>query len=238
MHPSLSGPLPGPFRWSITFGAERPDGPELRRALTALVHTVREAGGGPTQLWIEAVDPVAQEQALDGGFEPYRDLLQMRCPLPAPRSTLPVRSFTDADAEAFLAVNNRAFHWHPEQGGWTIDDLRQRQAEPWYDPHGFLLYEESGELRGFCWTKVHRDHEPPLGEIFAIAIDPSAHGRGLGVPMTLAGLGWLADQGLTVGMLFVESDNAPAVATYERIGFSVHHVNRAYRLDISGPDES
>ncbi len=233
MHASLSGPLPGPFRWSSSVGAQRP-GDELSRALTGLVDTIRRSGGGTTQLWIEEVDPGAHAQALDCGFEPYRDLLQMRCPLPATRSTLPVRSFTDADADAFLAVNNRAFHWHPEQGGWTIDDLRRRQDEPWYDPDGFLLYEESGELLGFCWTKVHGDLDPPLGEIYAIAIDPSAHGRGLGVPMTLVGLDWLAHQGLTVGMLFVEADNAPAVATYERIGFSVHHVNRAYRLDIPG----
>ena len=48
--------------------------------------------------------------------------------------------------------------------------------------------------------------------------------------MTLAGLEWLADQGLTVGMLYVESDNDPANATYEGIGFRRHHTDRAYEL--------
>jgi mycothiol synthase len=110
-------------------------------------------------------------------------------------------------------------------------------AEPWFDADGFLLHERDGRLAGFCWTKVHPAEpalgDPPMGEIYAIAIDPDFHGQGLGGPMTLAGLAWLAAQGLTVGMLYVESDNHPAVRTYERIGFTVHHVDRAYTLDVS-----
>ena len=149
-----------------------------------MVAEVSSRGGGSTQLWIEAADEAADLAAAAAGFEPYRDLLQMRCPLPAAPSTLPVRAFTDADADAFLAVNNRAFHWHPEQGGWSLADLRERQAEPGYDASGFLVYEVDGQMLGFCWTKIHADHDPPLGEIYAIGVDPSAHGRGIGGPLT------------------------------------------------------
>jgi predicted GNAT family acetyltransferase len=49
--------------------------------------------------------------------------------------------------------------------------------------------------------------------------------------MTLAGLAWLADHGLEHGMLYVESDNDPANATYASIGFSRHHTDRAYELE-------
>jgi mycothiol synthase len=88
-----------------------------------------------------------------------------------------------------------------------------------------------GHLAGFCWTKVHEPlapGQPRLGEIYAIGVDPSRHGQGLGVPMTGAGLRWLAGQGLTTGMLYVEADNQPALATYDRIGFRHHRTDRAW----------
>ena len=101
-------------------------------------------------------------------------------------------------------------------------------AEPWFRADGFRILELEGRMAGFCWTKIHTDHDPVLGEIFVIAVDPDFHGRGLGGPMTLAGLEWLSAQGVTVANLYVEADNHPALATYDRLGFVTHSTNRAY----------
>ncbi|MYG98175.1 MAG: mycothiol synthase [Acidimicrobiaceae bacterium] len=187
-----------------------------------------DAGDG-AQLWIREVAAGDDETALRHGFEPYRDLWQLRCRLPAEASGLATRAFTIDDMDEFVTVNNRAFHWHPEQGGIGADDVRDRMAEPWFDADGFRLHHRDDRLAGFCWTKVHPDHDPPLGEIYVIAVDPDFAGRGLGRPMTLAGLEWLSARGLAVGMLYVESDNHPANAVYRRIGFERHHTDRAYR---------
>ena len=181
------------------------------------------------QLWIREVAEGDDEAALRHGFEPFRDLWQLRCELPPEPSGLATRAFAPHDMDEFVAVNNRAFHWHPEQGGLTAEDVRDRMAEPWFDADGFRLHHQQGRLAGFCWTKIHPDHDPPLGEIYVIAVAPDFGGRGLGRPMTLAGLEWLAGRGLTVGMLYVESDNHPANAVYRRIGFRHHHTDRAYR---------
>ena len=136
------------------------------------------------------------------------------------------------DDDAWLAVNNRAFAWHPEQSGWTRSTLDAKVAEPWFDPDGFLLHEIDGELAAFCWTKVHDDTSPPLGEIFVIAVDPAFHGRGLGRELTLAGLDWLSARGLGTAMLYVEADNVPARTMYEQLGFTIHHAKRWWGLDL------
>lgn len=209
--------------------------PERSRQLDhALADEIARLGPDVVEvkLWIKAVDDASDGVAAGHGFAHWRDLWQMRCPLPAAESGLDTRPFTEADIDRYVAVNNRAFDWHPEQSGLTAEAVRATMAEPWFDPDGFRLYEENDELLGFCFTKVHADHDPVLGEIYVIAVDPSAHGRGLGVPMTLAGLEWLSARSIEVAMLYVESDNDPAVATYHRIGFDHHQTDRAYRLTV------
>lgn len=200
--------------------------------LMRAVDEIAERGGEQAELWIHAVTDASHDVAVALGAEPYRDLWQVRCELPVTRSSIETRAFTAADADELIAVNNRAFAWHPEQGGMTRAGLEATMAEPWFDAEGFRLYERDGELLGFCWTKVHADMEPVHGEIYVIAVDPSAHGQGLGTPMTLAGLDWITDQGIEHALLYVESDNDPANATYRKIGFEHHQTDRAYRLTI------
>jgi len=220
-------------RWAIHVSADRPARPftpELETILAELGagHVTPEA----IELWIHDVDDASHAVALAHGFRANRDLWQLRCALPVEASTLPTRPFTPADADAFIAVNNRSFSWHPEQGGMTRAKLDEAMAEPWFDPDGFRLYERDGELVGFCWTKIHSDLEPVVGEIYVIAVDPSAHGQGLGGPMTLAGLDWIHAQGIDQAMLYVESDNDAANATYRKIGFRHHSTDRAYSLAV------
>ena len=191
---------------------------------------VAEGGGGPVFVWVRAPSAEDDAVAAAAGLVAGRDLYELRVPLPLDDPALTTRPFeVGRDEEAWLAVNNRAFSWHPEQGGWTPEILAEHLAEPWFDPAGFLLHERDGRLAGFCWTKVHADHEPPLGEIYVIAVDPDFAGTGLGRDLTLAGLHWLhGERGLRTGMLYVDASNERAVRLYEQLGFTRHHTDRAY----------
>jgi mycothiol synthase len=124
------------------------------------------------------------------------------------------------DEDAFLAANAAAFAHHPEQGRMTRADLDDRVAEPWFDPAGFFLAWRGEQLLGYHWTKVHTETAPPFGEVYVVGITPDAQGGGLGRLLTLTGLHHLAGRGLGEVILYVESDNAPAVAVYERLGFT------------------
>lgn len=222
----------GEFAWAAEVVGPRPEA-ELVAALTAELDRIRPAGiGSKVQLWLPEVDDAEDEIVGQLGFEPYRDLWQLQCPLPSRNTDTPVRPFKPEDAQGFLEANNLAFSWHPEQGGMTIDGLHERQAEPWYDNAGFLIAERKGRVAGFNWTKEHRDIDPPMGEIYAIAVHPDFQGLGLGRGLTLAGLAHLHAQGLNTGMLYVESDNVAANRTYEGVGFRYHHTNRAYALTL------
>lgn len=224
-------PDQGEFSWSVTASPGQPRDDSTVGQIQAILGQAKP--GQSVQLWIERASAADDQLAVDLGFASYRDLWRMQRSLPTDRSSITTRAFVPgADDQDFLRVNNRAFHWHPEQGGMTGRDLADRMAEEWFDAEGFRLYEQNGCLAGFCWTKVHPDETPPGGEIYAIAVDPDFHGQGLGKPMTLAGLDYLADRGLGVGFLYVESDNHPAVATYRSLGFDHHSTNRAYRLTV------
>ena len=198
---------------------------------------------GHARVWAHGDRPGSAELARALGLARDRDLWMMRRPagaepLPALRSVEgvtigPLR--VGRDEPDVVAVNARAFSWHPEQGAMTVDDVVRREQEPWFDAAGFLLARDdaSGALLGFHWTKVHPDGARdggPVGEVYVVGVDPEAQGRGLGGALTLAGLHHLAGRGLHEVVLYVEADNAPAVATYRGLGFEVDAVDVSFGL--------
>ena len=214
---------------------------------SALVHTALAEGGTGTRIWAHGNLEPARATAKALGLKPVRELLQMRRPLPGaagaatsstalPSVRLPagVRVATyrgEHDDADLLRVNNAAFAWHPEQGGWTAADIAERRSEPWFDAAGLFMAfdDQTGDLLGFHWTKVHNEG---LGEVYVVGVDPAAQGRGVGATLTLVGLQHLAQrlsgaEAPTV-MLYVEADNSAAVNTYRRLGFEVASADVAY----------
>jgi mycothiol synthase len=218
-----------------------PGAPALQDAL--LQRAVQEgSAASPLHLWVMQATPADDDRAIVAGFVPERDVIQMRVALPladdvvAATRPLATRPFVvGRDEEAWVDINNRAFADHPEQGGWTVAQLQERMAADWVELDDFLVADDPDGpgLIGACWTKVHRDRDPVLGEIYVIDVDPRHHGQGWGRSLTVAGLTHLAGRGITVGMLYTDATNVTAVALYRSLGFRVDHVDRSYRRDPS-----
>lgn len=238
-----------PPHWAagLVVDPSRRDGPTTTDLLAGVVDHVEHdehVGNGQIVLWIFDPTDADDTHAATAGFEPSRDLLQMRVALPLDEVArwpdgITVRRFLPGTDEAdWLEVNNRAFGNHPEQGGWIEATLQRRMGEPWFDPDGFLLAWSTGAsstgppgLAGFCWTKIHPPgtEDAGLGEIFVIGVDPDHQGTGLGRALVLGGLESLAARGVRTGLLYVDGANEPAVGLYEALGFTVHRHDRAYR---------
>ncbi|MHA7661819.1 mycothiol synthase [Mycolicibacterium sp. HS_4_1] len=223
--------------------------PARRRGIgSELIRTGLATGGPATRIWAHGNLDGARATAAALGLTAVRELWQMRRslsalpPLPAaPGVRLTTYPGPEVDAE-LLRVNNAAFHWHPEQGGWTRAEVDERRGESWFDPAGlFLAYDSAADaaedrLLGFHWTKVHRTPDTEgsdasgIGEVYVVGVGPDAQGRGLGALLTLAGLHYLAERLGADGtvLLYVEADNTAAVKTYRRLGFELYNADVAY----------
>lgn len=205
-------------------------------------------------VWAHGDLPAARALAGSAGLVRTRELLKMRrrapagSALPATRPAAGIETGTLAEAaseggtrwpgldarEEFLRVNNAAFSWHPEQGGWTRAQLDERLAVEWVDPGAiFLAVDTTGpvpRLAGFHWTKtVSEPGSPVEGEVYVVAVDPSDQGRGLGGLLTSLGVAHLEGPvGAESVVLYVEGDNAAAIRTYEKLGFTVEHRDVTY----------
>ncbi|MGW5385878.1 mycothiol synthase [Nocardia sp. NPDC003963] len=206
-----------------------------------LVGAALAAGGPGARIWAHGKLPAAEAVARRLGLGAVRELWQMRRPLATPElpevevpAGIVVRAYDGRGDDAeLLRVNNAAFDWHPEQGGWSDAEFEARRAESWFDPAGLFLAfdtQQPRRLLGFHWTKVHYDEDPPVGEVYVVGIDPAAQGRGLGRLLTLIGLRHLRDAGLGEVLLYTEADNTAAVRTYRGLGFAPAHIDIAYSL--------
>jgi mycothiol synthase len=208
---------------------------------TALATTALAGSGVEVNAWSHSDHPAAARVAERLGLRRDRELWVMERPLDEPVPTAEptsdyrVRSFRAGDEEGLLAANALAFAHHPEQGHMTLEDFHERTEESWFDPAGLFLavpaedvdgVDPEHRVLGFHWTKVHPEG---FGEVYVVAVNPKAAGRGIGKVLTNVGLQHLRDRGLPKVILYVDGDNDPAIAVYVGAGFRHVRTEAQYR---------
>jgi mycothiol synthase len=202
--------------------------------------------GDKTRIWSHGDLPAAKAIAATLKFERlWANLLMSKTigEIQSVTSKYPIRTLIpDFDNKQFLSLNNKVFANYPDQGGWSMDDLKFRQNEDWFDKEGFFVAENKGELIGFCWTKIHGgyahshsgsddDHgHEALGEIYVLAVNPDYKRKGVGRDLTITGLNYLKYKGLNKVMLYVGVENKPAFNLYKSLGFNEFGSDVMYRI--------
>ena len=201
--------------------------------------------------WSHGDHPAAKHLAQKHGLSRDRVLYQMRTDTGLSLDSLPetqapegveIRSFAPGDEDGWLSVNNAAFDWHPEQGGQTRADIDAVVTAADFEPDTFIIAARDGEVIGFHQTKItDTETEGRLGEVYVVGVDPRIHAKGVGKALTIEGMRRMVAAGAETIELYVESDNAPALGLYERLGFHVAVAHVAYApasAEVTGTDSA
>lgn len=222
-HPATDPESRGHWAVELVFDDVSAQPTELDRCVRALEGLI---SSGELRLWAGTSSLAVAAAA--AGYQEMRRLLRLRRPRATERveagdvNGVRLAPFVEAaDASEWLLVNNAAFAGHPENGALTTADLKERLAQAWFDPAGFLIARDASRMVGFCWTKVHDDG---VGEIYIIAVHPEASGRGLGRLLVSRGLDYLYEvRDVPTVMLYTEGDNTKGIRLYRGTGFELDH---------------
>jgi mycothiol synthase len=191
------------------------------RMLDMLTHPSRGGHGTAKVFWAHGDSAAAKAMMTHHKLEPIRELLHLRAPVPASASVGEgISPATEADLDAVLALNARAFASHPEQGQLTSERFGALRGEPWFDLENLLVLradsgDAAGSITGFVWLKVVDGD----GEFYVVSVDPERQRAGEGRRLMNAGFARLATLSIHSSHLFVDESNTPALALYTSLGF-------------------
>lgn len=212
-------------------------GTALVRAATA---HVASHGGGAIRAWAHHAGTAVERLATGWRASRVLHVLERSLHAPPDAPAVPaglqlrmLDTSDSADRDAWLALSNAAFAGHPENGGWTRDDLDWRMDAAWTASGRFpVLHDDSGLVAG-VWTKADSPTSPTGAELYVVAVHPCRQGRGLGGIVVAEALRRLTLDGHQRAVLYVDADNSRAQRLYTQHGFAVHHQDRCYGLNVA-----
>jgi mycothiol synthase len=207
--------------------------PGCEEALTAaLIHLRDHAGAGArgVEAWLRGATEEDLAAAARAGFRERSRLHVLGASAAAiaraapERATPPegtrLRAFdpdSPADDAAAVGLLTRAY---PELDGWFGDGFAVLRATTWFRAEDLLLLESTapdGRLLALHWMKRRENH---VGEVYNLAVDPDAQGRGLGPLLLDVGLAHLLATGSREVVLWADAKNARALELYRSRGFT------------------
>ncbi len=136
-----------------------------------------------------------------------------------------LRPLRGEEVSAAIALEARATAYP-----WSEGNLRDSLS----DQHPAWVLEQAGVLLGYAVQCLVLDEATLLN----IAVEPNAQGRGLGWRLLQQVLNSARDSGAVVCFLEVRVSNAPAIALYQRAGFSEVGRRKRYYAAADGREDA
>lgn len=99
-----------------------------------------------------------------------------------------------------------------------LEDFKQIYRQL-LDGRDFFVYERDGRIAGFYRASRYPGRVRHVASLGTLAVDPALHGQGIALAMVADAIERLKSDGVKRIELIVESDNAPALRFYEKLGF-------------------
>jgi ribosomal protein S18 acetylase RimI-like enzyme len=204
--------------------------PPMLERLTGLFDVAEASFGMFFRLTDRAQRPYVEPVLFEQAFEVSREWMRMELlELPSSGSTneavargFRLRPAQPEDAEAIVQLDVAAFPAPSATAETATSDIRS-------DPVWVLEDESSGRAMGFLHLHTRL---APTGYIADIALHPDYQRRGLGEAAMRWALAWFRGRGLRRAVLTVNTDNAPAIALYRKLGFAPGEIGLDYRRPV------
>ncbi|MGD9395869.1 MAG: N-acetyltransferase [Candidatus Thorarchaeota archaeon] len=140
-----------------------------------------------------------------------------------------IRLFQPDDIKQVVSINQRCLpENYPDQFFMGLH---------YHAPKAFFVAEHEGEIVGYIMCRIERGisgfGRKPVkkGHIVSVAVLQALRNKGVGTALIEAGMKGMIDYGASEFFLEVRKTNEEAIGVYEKLGYSVRRVLRAYYRD-------
>ncbi|MFC1990689.1 GNAT family N-acetyltransferase [Chloroflexota bacterium] len=201
------------------------------RLLDCALQRAREVDARLAHVNIREDNTVANSVLSRLGFGVVRRFLELRLQLSesqiqeAAHDAYLCRHLQPGEEDKLTRIQNRCFAGTFGYNPNTTEETVHRLNSGRRSPEDVVLICGNDKPVAYCWTIIYPengvDNVKKSGRIYMIGVDPDFRGRGIGRISLLAGLSHLKTRGVEVVDLTVDSENRPARALYQSIGFKV-----------------
>ncbi len=138
--------------------------------------------------------------------------------------------FRGGEEAEWVNCINVAFKEHWGKRPTSLNEFSRWVTDSSFDPTGVIGIRKSNFLIGVIYCEIDSAYVEYTGRkrsmLWIIGVIPSERGLGLGEKLTVKGLDWSYSKGMEIAALFVDSENAPAVNLYQKLGFKTNYETR------------